>query len=419
MTFAAPILAVLVAAWAVAAGAILFAYRRDAVRAWREPTLRGPLLIIESDDWGPGPAQDASWLARIAEVLGRYRDRRGRHPVVTIGVVLALPAGATGAGSPSAAVTLAADRFRGIRERLVAGADAGLMALQLHGMEHYWRPALIAAAGTDPTVARWLQGEGGLRTEALPSHLQTRWADASRLPSVPLWPDQIADAVREELSTFAEIFGRPATVAVPPTFVWDERVEREWARGGIRFIVTPGRRYVGRDEAGGLVADGEGIHSGERGVGGVVYLVRDRYFEPSLGQDAGSALAALAEKTRAGRPALLEMHRFNFTGDAAAATNAVRELDRLFASALTAYPELRFLSTDELGERIAARDADLLETRLVRRMATWLVRLAELPRLRKLAWLTGLAIPAWLFLLVARTAGRGGGVESAGGRLVT
>lgn len=419
MTVGEPILALLVAVWVGAVGAVLFVYRRDALRAWREPTLRGPLLIIESDDWGPGPAQDASWLSRIAEVLGRYQDRRGRHPVVTIGVVLALPAGATGAGSPRDAVTLAADRFRGIRECLVAGADAGLMALQLHGMEHYWRPALISAAGTDATVARWLEGEGGLRTEALPSRLQTRWADASRLPSVPLPPDQIRDAVREELSTFAEIFGRPATVAVPPTFVWDARVERAWASGGIRYIVTPGRRYVGRDEAGRLVADKGAIHSGEQGDGGVVYLVRDRYFEPSLGHDASRALAALAEKTRAGRPTLLEMHRFNFTGDAAAATNAVSELDRLLASALTEYPELRFLSTEELGKRIAARDTDLVETRVVRRIAAWLVRLAEVPRLRKLAWLTGFAVPAWLFLLLARTAGRGSGVESAGKRLAT
>jgi hypothetical protein len=27
--------------------------------AWREPVLRHPVLIIESDDWGPGPAQQA------------------------------------------------------------------------------------------------------------------------------------------------------------------------------------------------------------------------------------------------------------------------------------------------------------------------------------------------------------------------
>ena len=409
-----PLLVLLVAAWVGSVGLILFVYRREAIRAWREPTLRAPVLIIESDDWGPGPDDDAAWLYRIADVLGRYQDRRGRRPVMTIGVVLALPDAATPEARPrSPAITLAADRFRAVREGLLTGVDSGSLVLQLHGLEHYWWPALSSAAGTDSAVARWLRGEGVMRTEALPPHLQTRWADTSRLPSIALHSDEIGDAVREELSTFAEVFGRPAIVAVPPTFVWDERVEREWARGGIRFIVTPGRRYVGRDSAGRLVADKEAIHNGEHGESGIVYLVRDRYFEPALGHDASRALAALADKTCAGRPTLLEMHRFNFTGDTAAALKAVSELDDLIAHALREYPEVRFLSTEELGEKIAAGDPDLIDARLVRRTATWLVRLAELSRLRKLAWLTGLAIVAWLFVLVARQGARSSSIVTA------
>ena len=413
-------LALLGAIWAAAVAALLYRYRREIAAAWREPALRVPALIIESDDWGPGPDGDAAWLARIAEVLSGYRDRGGRQPVMTVGVVLAVPgAAAAGSSSVSSTVTLGSDRFRAVREQLACGADAGVLALQLHGMEHYWRPALLSAAAADARVARWLEGEGGWRTEALPSHLQTRWADASRLPSVPLPADRIATAVREELATFADVFGRPAAVAVPPTFLWDERVEREWASGGIRYIVTPGRRYVGRDEAGRLISDKRAIHSGERGESGVVYLVRDSYFEPSLGHDASRALAALAAKTRAGRPTLLEMHRFNFTSDPAVATKALSELDRLLACAVKDHPELRFLSTEELGAKIARRDPDLVEVRPVRRISASLVRLAGISRLRKLAWLSGLAVPAWLFLMAARPVGQGPGARPADERLAT
>ena len=201
---------------------------------------------------------------------------------------------------------------------------------------------------------------------------------------------------------------------MPPTFVWDERVERAWASGGIRYIVTPGRRYVGRDEAGRLVAERERIYTGERGATGVVYLVRDRYFEPALGHDADHALAALAEKTRARQPTLLEMHRFNFTGDPTVATRAVNELDRLLATAVRDYPGLRFLSTAELGEKIVARDPELVERRTATRIAAGLVRLAGIPRLRKLAWLTGLALPAWLFLRLMGSAGATPGSPAAG-----
>lgn len=413
------VLALVLALWGCAAATLLLVYRAEFRRAWREPTLRSPVLIVESDDWGPGPEEDAAWLARITEVLTRYRDCRGRQPVMTIGVVLAYPGLPSGGSASPANLTLADDRFRRIRATLVDGVQARVFDLQLHGMEHYWRPTMMTVARRDPDVAGWLQRQGVPRTEELPSHLQTRWADTSTLPSIPLTPDEIKRAVREELTTFARVFGTVPPVAVPPTFVWNAVVEREWAAGGVRYVVTPGRRYVGRDESGRPIADRAEIYSGERSDSGLVYLVRDRYFEPALGHDAGRGLEALAAKTRAGRATLLETHRLNFIGDAASGARSVAELERVIASALRLFPDLRFLSTQELGDKLAVRDADLVETRLIPRLAAGLVRLAETPGLRKLAWLTGLAMPAALFLLIARPAVRVPLTQSRSTRLAT
>jgi len=400
------ILGLLVAVWGCSVTALVFAYRGELRRAWREPILRAPILIMESDDWGPGPDADGVLLTQLAAVLARHRDCRGRNPVVTIGVVLSVPdTDAYRRTALASRLTLSDPRFDRVREALLSGAHGRVLALQLHGLEHYWPGALTAAAGRDPRVARWLTGEGVPRTEHLPPPLQTRWANTCLLPSAPLGADEIREAVREEVAAFAEIFGAPPVVAVPPTFVWNDCVEREWAASGVRFVVTPGRRYVARDEAGRLIADKGHIYTGERSSSGVLYLVRDRYFEPSFGHDARHALAALAAKTRAGRPTLLEMHRFNFTGDDAVAATSLRELDRLLASALHAFPDVRFLSTHELGERLARRDVELIETRPLRRVAAWLVRLAETPRLARLAWFTGLAFPASIFLLIVRPAG--------------
>src|SRR5438034_9850370 len=78
--------------WLVASCALLaLAYRRTLLAAWREPVLRAPVLIFESDDWGYGPLLQAERLDRIAELLAGFRDAFGRHPVVTLGVVLAGP----------------------------------------------------------------------------------------------------------------------------------------------------------------------------------------------------------------------------------------------------------------------------------------------------------------------------------------
>src|ERR1700756_3693730 len=71
---------------AVAAAVLALAFRRALAGAWREPVLRAPVLIFESDDWGYGPLLQAERLERIAELLTRFRDGRGRHPVTTLGV---------------------------------------------------------------------------------------------------------------------------------------------------------------------------------------------------------------------------------------------------------------------------------------------------------------------------------------------
>ena len=56
-----------------------------------EPVLKFPVLVIESDDWGPGPVHHAQRLERLRQILLRHRDSRGRPAVMTLGVILALP----------------------------------------------------------------------------------------------------------------------------------------------------------------------------------------------------------------------------------------------------------------------------------------------------------------------------------------
>ena len=67
--------------------------RRILLRLWCEPVMRCPVLIIESDDWGPGPPEDAEALQHLIEVLSRHRDGQGRRVVMTLGMLLSVPDG--------------------------------------------------------------------------------------------------------------------------------------------------------------------------------------------------------------------------------------------------------------------------------------------------------------------------------------
>ena len=391
--------ALLLAGW----GLLVIVYRTRLAAAWREPVLRDPVLIIESDDWGPGPDSDAQRLRELAGVLARHQDRRGRAAVATIGVVLSLPDPATAViGRDFMRLTFRDSRFRAVRDALLAGSEQGVLALQLHGMEHYWPPALLETAGSDPVVASWIRCSPLSRTEALPAALQMRWADAARLPSRPIPAADIERAVDEEIAAFTDVFGRRPSVVVPPTFVWDACVEAAWAHGGVRTVVTPGRRFVGRDAAGRLVQDPlRAPYNGRLSETGVTYVVRDRYFEPARGHRAEDALGALDEKTAAGRPTLLETHRDNFIQDERAAADSLAQMDHLLGAALRRFPDLRFMSTEELALTLRS-NTDLVESRFVPRVHAWLVRLSESGRLKKLAWVTGLAVPAWLVLIATR-----------------
>lgn len=392
----------------VAVGTLLlvWSYRRVLLALWREPILKRPVLIVESDDWGAGPVEQAEQLDRIAGVLGVYADRDGRKPVMTLGLVLGVADGARMASDMLCShrrISLSTPTLTPVLAAIRRGVEQGVFALQLHGGEHYWPPALLAAARNDSRIAGWFKDPGVLRTEALPAALQSRWVDASVLPSKPLIAEQTEAALAEAVE-FRTLFGREPAVAVPPTFVWNDAVEAAWAKGGVQFVVTPGRRYEARAADGSLCAAGSDILNGEHGAAWIRYVVRDDYFEPMCGHRAERGIQALAAKSRLGRPTLLETHRANFLGDVASGEAALGELDRLLRLALERFSGVAFLSTEELGTRMRRNDPRLVEHRIGARLHIWLRRLWQLSRLRKLAWVTGAIIPAWLLYAATRIA---------------
>lgn len=393
MTVLALLLAMVMLLWA----GVLLAFAGPLVARWREPVLRHPVLIVESDDWGAGPLPQADALARLAALLQRIRDRNGRPAVMTLGIVLEVPDGARIAASRFTeyhALTLADERFEAVRMAMQVGIAAGVFAPQLHGQCHYWPAALLAAAQKDIAVRDWLAAPEPAATEALPSPLQSRWVDASDLPSRTLPVAAIEQAVAAETAMYRAVLGRLPQVAVATTFIWSEAVEAAWAQSGIDVVITPGQRATCRDAAGRPGCVDASMLSGERSRAGQTYLVRDVYFEPTLGHAPQRLADGLKTRTRQGRACLVETHRFNFLQ---AADASLAALEAGLNAALAACPHVRFLTPLELAHAIEKRDPAWIEGRLRRRLAVWRIRLDEVPRFRRMARLSGLALPlAWL-----------------------
>jgi len=393
MTVLALALAAILILWA----AVLLAFAGPLAARWREPVLRHPVLIIESDDWGAGPLAQADSLTRLSALLQRVRDRSGRPAVMTLGVVLEVPDGPRIAASNCTeyhGLTLADARFDGVRTAMQTGIDAGVFAPQLHGQCHYWPPAVMEAAKLDDSVRDWLTASDPAATEDLPSPLQSRWVDASMLPSRALSLEAIRQAVTAEAASYQAVFGAAPQVAVATTFVWNEAVETAWAQAGVDAIITPGRRATCRNAAGQPACEDAIMLTGERSLAGQTYLVRDVYFEPALGHTPQRLVDGLLARTRQGRACLVETHRFNFLQ---AQDASLAALEAGLKAALAACPNVRFITPVELVGELKGRDPEWIETRLKPRLAAWRSRLDEVPRFRRVALLSGLALPlSWL-----------------------
>jgi hypothetical protein len=393
----------LVAGWLGAVAAIGIAFHARLAAYWRDPVLRFPVLTLESDDWGAGPLAQAVALKDIAQVLARYRDETGRAPTMSLALVLAVPDGPVIAAQDRYhRVSLDCPCFAPVLSALLEGEASGVFALQLHGMEHFWPPTLMASSNA--TVAAWLRQPVPATTEHLPSPLQSRWVDTVGLPSKEHEEVAIRAAVIEEVETYTRIFGAPPRVVVPPTFVWTRAVERAWSNQRIEIVVTPGWRYTGRNAQGQPNGDEGPIVNGER-AGSVTYLARTDYFEPSRGRDATHALAVLARTVAEGRVCILENHRDNFIVDAEQCRRSLAELDALCVGALRQHPDLRFLSTVELGHILRSRDAQWIVRPWRERLPFVWQRLRHSGRPWKLLRLTGLAaVGAVLVSLLGRPA---------------
>ena len=373
-----------------------------ALRAlWLEPVLRVPVLIFESDDWGAGPIEQAAVLRRLRALLGSYRDARGRHPVMTLGITLAAPhvREGTGASLHYARRFLDHPEQATILGEIRAGIAEGVFAAQLHGMEHFMPELLCEEAAHDTAIRAWLL-DGNRYSELLPDRLQSRWIDARRLPSSSHPDALLASAVAAEVDEFTRIFGAPPTVVVPPTFIWTRQVEAAWARHGVRLLVNCGTRFTGRDAEGRPLSDGSRLHNGDD-CSGLLSVVRDAYFEPAKGHSGKDVPDMLARYAACGRPLLLETHRNNFTALNPAAERAFSELEQAIQLALARFPTLRFLSTAELGEAILARDPALLDVSFRGKSCAFIQRAVRHASFQRYARFTGAGVLLWLLSLAA------------------
>lgn len=347
------------------------------------------IVVIESDDWGsirtaskraykamldggdridsdPFTMNDSlageDDLELLFGVLSGYKDLNGAHPVLTVNCAVANPD---------------FDRIResGYQEYFYEhftetlkrypkhsrsfslwkeGMKNGIFHPQLHCREHV-------------NIVKWMgdlkSGNENLRlafdnrmisgANSFSSDNPFAYMDAFNYRD-PIYNRLIKEILYDASRSFEQTFGYKSKSFIPPCCVWSDTLEDGLEMTGAEYI--QGDIYQ-KYPHGSNYGDFKKIrHSmGDRSKAGLIYMVRNCFFEPSfdINEDhVDICLAQIASAFRMHKPAVIGSHRMNYIGfinEKNRDTNLLL-LDRLLKEIIKKWPDVEFTTTDRLGD---------------------------------------------------------------------
>ncbi len=359
------------------------------LRGWKTER---KLLVIESDDWGAirmpsrrawqnlldaGIRVDRSRYDSLdclesrddfqclMNVLDSHRDRSGRAAIFTMNAVM---------GNPDFEA-IERDHFevfhhehffdsciryhgQNPKEDWEQAAQNDLIRPQFHAREHLnsvlWLSDL--RSGNKETRLAFEHGFYGLSTKTSSPRQKHYKAAYSAESSEEL--ETIAEITSNGLTLFRETFGFPSETFVACNYVLPAELEQTLSSEGISWIQTQ-RGYLQPMPHRGGERRIRYPRTGERNEFGQFYGVRNVLFEPYLDEKIDwpkVALRAVSQAFRVGTPAIVCSHRINYTSgmNQEHRDNSLRQLDGFLGLVTHRWPDVEFITSDELASSVAA-----------------------------------------------------------------
>lgn len=347
--------------------------------------LSGRYLIIESDDWGAirTPSKQALGafekrgmdlgnsvyksdslacnedLEQLFNLLQSIRDKKGNPLKITANVIMANPD-----FKKIKAEGFSNYYFEDFRETLLkypahdkaflkwqqSIAD-GLFVPQFHGREHLqynrWLKALRSGNEDVLFCFDWGTTYSGNADYSFMEAYD--WDDPNDV-------DVHKKIIAEGLSMFEKVFGFASKSFIAPCYNWDPELEQFLQSTSIKLL--QGTRFqfapTGTFEKYNLIPH----YFGETSKRGLTYNVRNCFLEPSqnTGKDwVDSCLAQIGVAFMWQKPAIICSHRINYIGfiDERNRDRGLRDLKSLIDTVLKKWPDVQFISTDQLDEIMA------------------------------------------------------------------
>ena len=227
--------------------------------------------------------------------------------------------------------------------------EQGVFYPQFHGREHL-------------NVTRWMKALQTKNEAVLTSfEQQTTYSGKGDYSFMEAYdwdkPEEVNDhkkIIKEGLDLFEKQFGFRSKSFIAPCYNWDTELEPFLAGEGIEWI--QGLRT--QLQPTGVFDQYEPIrHHFAQENKGIRYNVRNCFFEPSMLPQkdwVNSCLAQVQSAFLFNKPAVICSHRINYVGyiDPKNGDRGLKDLSSLLKAIVKKWPEVQFISTDQLTDYI-------------------------------------------------------------------
>lgn len=342
------------------------------------------IVVFESDDWGSirmsnkrdwdellrlGYAVDKRPYERLDtlespedleslfEVLRKYKDYKGNHPIITANMLMANPdferiertAYQEYFFEPIANTYV---RYYGntkVLDLMQQGMEEGLFMPQSHGREHFnverWMVGLNA--GDEDLLTAFKFGMCGISPKSHPelgNKIMIALKASSKQEQL-----KIDKSVIEGLHMFEQLWGFKSKTFVAPCYSWNEDIESVLAENDVKLLQTS------RIKKESFHSPKQYLFFGQKNKFDQVYSIRNCSFEPAIQKNDSIVNALLKQVDNSfscHKVSVFSSHRINYVSRIFEnnRTNTLAVLDEFLKLLLEKYPDVEFLSSEKLIE---------------------------------------------------------------------
>lgn len=349
------------------------------------------IIVLDSDDWGsialpslevfeslkgssfrmelnPYLKYDSlaseSDLLSLFDVLTHFKDKNGNHPVITANTVVANPDFEKIKSSyfKEYHYELFTETLKKYSQHSKSfelwkqGINQHIFYPQFHAREHlnieYWMKSLQSG---HPQICLGFKHKFYILDTATHPDIEHS-CTSSHYPKTERESIEIEATIKDGLHIFKDIFGYSSRSFTGTGYIWCSSIEKMLYTEGVRYLKG---LIIQRDPIIGTGKFRVKYHyTGQTNKFGQIHLVRNVFFEPGLTNEKDGCISDCLDRIKtaflSGKPAIISTHRINYIGYISEnfRNENLRLLTILLSQLLKQYPDIEFMSSDELGSLV-------------------------------------------------------------------